>query len=331
MPMLDPLLRTPHKHPSLVLKASGVNGDFDSHAVDCPFLFVQEGLGGGRFQMMFVGFDGRGYQTGLASSDDLLHWKGRGVIFGRRDDVAVLRHNAALTSILRENDLLSPGRLRKIDGRYWATYHAYPEPGYEAGAAVIGIASSADLLHWEPQPPCLRADDPDAAPWERSGLYKSFLLEHDGVYYLFYNAKDRSDWPWREQTGVATSRDLVRWQRHPANPLIANGPAGSFDDRFASDPCVLRIGPAGPWTMFYFGLSTDGHARESAAVSDDLLTWQKTGEILVDVGPPGSIDEQYAHKPGVIYHAGRLYHYYCAVSKGTGSAERRGIAVATSA
>jgi hypothetical protein len=65
--------------------------------------------------------------------------------------------------------------------------------------------------------------------------------------------------------------------------------------------------------MFYFGNSSDGHCRESVAFSDDLLHWEKSNEILVDVGPKGSIDSLYAHKPGVIGWNGHVYHFYCAV------------------
>ena len=32
---------------------------------------------------------------------------------------------------------------------------------------------------------------------------------------------------------------------------------------------------------------------------------------MVDVGPPGSIDEDYAHKPSLIHYRGDLYHFYC--------------------
>ena len=128
-------------------------------------------------------------------------------------------------------------------------------------------------------------------------------MEADGVYCLFYNAKTAAS-PWIEQTGVARSPDLVHWERHPANPLLPVGPAGAFDDRFASDPCVFRHGQA--WVMFYYGLSSDGHARDGAAVSADLLHRDKTDEVLVDVGPPGSIDYRYAHKPGIIARDGRL-------------------------
>ena len=89
--------------------------------------------------------------------------------------------------------------------------------------------------------------------------------------------------------------------------------------------------------MFYFGLSSDGHAREGAAFSHDLRCWQKADEILIDVGPRGSIDSRYAHKPGIITLGETLYHFYCAVSpakeKRIGEIkhnEIRGISLATS-
>ena len=55
-------------------------------------------------------------------------------------------------------------------------------------------------------------------------------------------------------------------------------------------------------------------ARDGAAVSTDLLHWEKLNEVLIDVGPEGSVDSRYAHKPGIISHGDTLYHYYCAVS-----------------
>ncbi len=325
-------IRTPHKHEPLVLAASYREGEFDSHAVDCAFPFVH----GGKYWMTYVGWDGVGYQTGLASSDDLLNWTKEGLLLGRGPRGSVTEYNMALTCIMRDNELFSSGTLKQVDGRYVGTYHAYPEPGYEAGPAVIGLCFSDDLRSWEVQSPML---EPDAScAWEAGGLYKSWLLEADGTYYLFYNAKDKKDktaGPWAEQTGFATSTDLVHWQRFPGNPVLRVGPKGAFDDRFASDPVVLRH--RDKWLMFYFGLSSDGHARDSVAVSDDLTTWRKSNEILVDVGPAGSIDSCHAHKPGIIAEDGKLYHFYCAVAPAgnwqLGEIEHnegRGIALATS-
>ncbi len=55
------------------------------------------------------------------------------------------------------------------------------------GAAVIGLAWSDDLLHWELTDPILFPQD--GASWERGGLYRPNLIEDDGTYYLYYNAK----------------------------------------------------------------------------------------------------------------------------------------------
>lgn len=323
---------TLHKTGKLLVAPSYRKGAFDSHGVDCPFVFKH----GNRYGMTFVAWDGVGYQTGLAWSDDLITWEKAGIILGRGAAGSLTQYNAALTSILRDNDLNGTGELKKVNGRYVGTWHAYPKPGYESGPAVIGIAYSDNLLDWELEEqvalrPCAEFE------WEASGLYKSWLLEHDGLYYLFYNAKDKDkNSYWLEQTGFATSVDLKRWQRSSLNPVLPVGVAGAFDDRFASDPCVLRDGET--WVMFYFGNSSDGHARDSYATSCDLVHWTKSGQVLIDVGVAGSIDSKYAHKPGIITKDGILYHFYCAVEQidpqvvgDVEVRELRGITLATSA
>jgi len=303
-PLLDQL-RTPRKINRLVIEPSYRQGDFDSHAVDCPFLFSHDG----RYFMTYVGWDRTGYRTGLASSTDLEHWHKEGLILDRGPEGSVTQYNAALTSILRDNELFGPATPQKVGGRFVGAYNAYPEPGYEEGPAVIGLCFSDDLQKWEVGPPILVPDP--ACAWEAGGLYKAVLLEHEGTYYLYYNSKNTPKWPWVEQSGVATSRDLVHWERSLLNPILPNGKPGQFDDVFASDPVVYRHGRQ--WVMFYFGNCSDGHARDSVAFSNDLLHWEKSGEILIDVGPPGSIDSQHAHKPDVITKDGRLFHFYCAV------------------
>jgi predicted GH43/DUF377 family glycosyl hydrolase len=304
-PRLDDY-RTPHKISRLVVAPSYRKGEFDSHAVDAPFLFFHEG----RYFMTFIGWDRTGYRTGLASSTDLETWHKEGLILDRGPEGSVTQYNAALTCILRDNELFGPGTLKKVGGRFVGTYHAYPKPGYEEGPAVIGLCFSEDLRKWEIGLPILKPDP--ASPWEAGGLYKSWLMEHEGTYHLFYNAKNNQPGGWIEQTGVATSRNLVHWERSPLNPILPNGRPGAFDDIFASDPAVFRDGRQ--WVMFYFGNCSDGHARDSVAFSNDLLHWEKSGEILINVGPLGSIDSRHAHKPGLIARDGRLFHFYCAVS-----------------
>ncbi len=258
----DPIapFRTPYKYPELIYKATGNKMDFDGMAVDDPIVFRANG----KFHMLYIGFDGIGYQTGLASSDDLIHWTPTALVGPRDANSQYTKYNLAISSILRDKNLHGTGEALKVDGHYIAAWNAYPSAGYESGAAVIGLARSTDLLHWTLTDPILLPQD--GTPWEHGGLYRPDLLLDNGTYYLYYNAKTDSlpkleGGGWHEQGGVATSRDLKTWTRSPLNPILRNGLRGSTtyptanplhnqtpatpdarDSRFASNPYVMKYG-----------------------------------------------------------------------------------------
>ena len=318
--------RTPYKFGKLVLSASTDSNAFDCKSVDDPFVFLHEGA----FHMLYIGFDGAGYQTGLARSADLVNWERIACVARRDPNSKYTRYNIALACIVREHELTSRGRLKRIRGRYLGAWNAYPNAGYEAGAAVIGLAWSDDLLHWELTDPILFPAD--GAPWEHGGLYRPNLIEQDGVFYLFYNAKTDTlpkseGGGWHEQSGVATSRDLKSWTRYDGNPILRNGGPDSWDARFASNPFVVHHKDL--WGMYYFGFDMHGKARELLTIGPDPYHFSKVNEIMIDVGAPGTVDETFAHKPCVIFRDGALYHFYCAVS-GKWPQEIRGVSVARS-
>ena len=94
-------LLTPYKWGKPVLGGTGEEGRFDRNAVDCPTPFFHNG----RYYMLFVGFDGVGYQTGLAASDDLVNWEKLGVILARGGNRDWDKVGMAGTGLLMENDL----------------------------------------------------------------------------------------------------------------------------------------------------------------------------------------------------------------------------------
>ncbi|GAA4878085.1 hypothetical protein GCM10023310_67670 [Paenibacillus vulneris] len=295
---------TPYKYGKPVLTGSGLAGHFDYNAVDCPFVFRHNK----QFYMMYVGFDGIGYQTALATSRDLLNWEHLAVILRRDEGAGWDSVNIAGTWILKENRIDAPPVLKKWNNKYWLVYHAYPNTGYEEGSAKIGIAwtEDEDLLTWHRCPdPILTPEE--GADWEKGGLYKECLVEHDNKFYLFYNAKNKNKGRWIEQTGVAFSTDLVHWERYEHNPVLQVSPE-RWDSGFVSDPCVLRNGDQ--WVMYYFGFNYK-QAQEGLALSRDLFHWDKYPEPIITVGEEGSIDSIFAHKPSVITHDGVLYHFYC--------------------
>jgi predicted GH43/DUF377 family glycosyl hydrolase len=339
--------RTPYKYPKLILSATGKKGDFDERGVDDPIVFYANGA----FQMLYIGWDGIGYQTGLATSTDLVHWTRTALVAPRDPASKYTKYNLALSSILRDKNLRGRGDALKVNGRYLGAWNAYPSAGYEEGAAVIGLAWSDDLLHWQLTDPILTPQD--GAPWEHGGLYRPDFILDRGTYYLYYNAKTDTlpkseGGGWYEQTGVATSTDLKVWRRYSGNPILRNGARGSAtypaenpifattpataderDSRFASNPFVVQNGRE--FAMFYFGLAYQrpGRACEMLALGTDPYSFVKAPGVLIDTGAPGSIDETFAHKPSVVTHEGTLYHFYCAVS-GKWPNETRGIAVARS-
>lgn len=292
---------TPFKLGRAVIAPSGRQGAFDYRAVDVPFVFQHRG----RFYMMYIGYDDVGYQTALAVSDNLIDWTFKGVILPRRAEPRWDAVGQGGTWILKEHtDIDRPATLKKVDGRYWMVYHAYPRTGYENGPAEMGLAwtEDEDLLTWH------RLDEPvfswrDGADWERGGLYKGCLIVHEGVYYLFYNAKDAAQRGWHEQIGVATSRDLLHWERYPDNPILAVGASG-WDSQFCSDPWVFS--ERGRWVMGYYGYDLH-HAKDGLAFGRDLWQWQKVPDPVLSYGEAGAIDDIHAHKPAFIRHQGILY------------------------
>ena len=119
----DPIApyRTPYKYPELLLRGSGHSGDFDSVSVDDPIVFRVDD----RFYMLYIGFDGTGYQTGLAESNDLLHWRRVALVGPRNPQSRWTKYNLAISSILRDKSLNRSGDALKHNGRYLAAWNAY--------------------------------------------------------------------------------------------------------------------------------------------------------------------------------------------------------------
>ena len=154
--------------------------------------------------------------------------------------------------------------------------------------------ATAPALHgpWTKQPFALSADP----AWGETQLWAPHVIEHDGMFWMFYCGGGSSHLEYRIQ--LATSPDGWTWTRHPANPLIIDG----YEAR---DPMVLRAG--GRWIMYYTATSASegGHHIVAAAESDDLVHWHGRAVVFEDeyVGTYGGPTES----PFVIERGGRYY------------------------
>jgi predicted GH43/DUF377 family glycosyl hydrolase len=303
-------VKTPYKY-GIILKGE------NNSKVDCPSVFRS----GDKWYMMYIIFDGNGYETAIAASNNLLTWKPLGKILrfqpGRWDGMQVAGYIA-----LQDFTWGGSYKLQKYDNKYWLSYIGGALKGYETDPLSIGIAwtnNPTKPIEWNRlNEPVLSRDQPDVRDFEKLTQYKSHIIYDknetlDYPFVMFYNAKPDKGY---ERIGMAVSKDMTNWLRYGKTHVIDNGKG------ISGDPQITRIGNV--WVMFYFGAFWKPKAFDTFACSYDLVHWTKwTGPDLVE--PSESWDRQYAHKPWVIKHKGIVYHFYCAVGD-----QGRVIALATS-
>lgn len=310
---------------------------------DVPAVFELPDSKPAKYGMSYIIFDGTGYHSCLALSDDLVKWDlSPGVTFERSSEVGAFDYGGVVSGgyILESYNTTAPRKLAKINGTYWQLYGAYASrAGYESGPGANGIAYSSDGITWSrysTTTPAVGPNDPQLQEWENLLIYQPFPVVHDGTIYNFYNSAKQDT---REQSGVAllpvdlfpgTAGNATEWSRYPANPVLPNGADGSADAFRAADPKVLWDAEQNVWAMFYFGHDNDEkNVSIMVAFSTDLVHWEKDPTPLYESGGnPWGLDVNAAHKISLIYQAetDTYFMYYCAVDK----YKNRGIAMLTS-
>ena len=337
-------VRTPYKYGMVVAPTDNY------HKIDCPTVFRV----GEKWLMTYVvyngkdGLDGRGYETWLASSDDLLHWQTQGRILSYPADTTRWDANqrGGFPALI---DWTWGGNynINRYKGKYWMTYIGGHGTGYEAVREPLNIGlawTKGDLTQaheWQTDNrPLLSIHDKDVQWWEKLVQYKSTIYDDPAKtlgkhYVMFYNAGgiNPANNLKAERIGIALSNDLKKWKRYDGNPVYFHEAPGIItgDAQIVQMPSSVLGGSATEpplYVMFYFSAYNPArkyNAYNTFSVSRDLIHWQDwTGDDLIIPSKP--YDEMFAHKSYVVKHDGVVYHFYCAVNND----QQRGIAVATS-
>lgn len=313
---------TPVKHGLVVCPEN------PSHKSDSPSVYRYKG----KWYMTWIVFDGKGYETWISESDDLLHWTTLGKIMSFTNDSWDKCQRAGYIA-LQDLEWGGSYQMQKFDGRYWMSYLGGGNPGYESWPLMIGLASSKELgkaVEWETEEKPIMSPKEDNCQWfEKNTQYKSCIIEdkdrltgHRFVIYYNASGENPENGLTAERIGMAFSDDLKTWERYPGNPVLAH----EANHTITGDPQIQKIGDL--YVMFYFRAFVPDKpykAFNSFACSRDLIHWYDwEGEDLIFPSEP--YDNVYAHKSYVVRWKGTTYHFYCAVNdKG-----ERGIALATS-
>ncbi len=318
-------VKTPYKYGLVVVPVN--NGK----KLDCPTVFRK----GSNWYMTYIIFDGRGYETWLAQSKDLLHWTTKGRLMSFSADTTLWdAHQKAGYIALQDMQWGGTYEWQPYNKKYWMSYFGGNARGYEAGLLSIGMAYTtkdpSKPHEWQRLPkPVLSSKDADVRWWENKKQFKSSVIwdkkKITGYpFVMYYNANgdtaiDNKKTRWFERIGMAVSNDMVKWKRFQSEPVVHH-PVG-----ITGDAIIQQIGDL--YVMFYFGAFWQDRkgAFNRFACSYDLVNWTDwKGDNLIESSVP--YDERFAHKSFVVKHNGVVYHFYCGVN----NKDQRGIAVATS-
>ena len=196
---------------------------------------------------------------------------------------------------------------------------ALGDPDLRHWNVSIGHAVSRDMQAWEERGTILAPDDWDGRgpePADAHTTWTGSVIQHDGVWYMFYTGTKPSERGLIQRVCLATSPDLHHWTRHDPHVVAEADPTwyeeldlDQWHDQAWRDPHVVRDPETGLFHMFLTARANDGPSKGRGvighATSPDLIRWT--------VGPPISAPGYYGELevPQVMAIDGR---YYCLFS-----------------
>ena len=219
----------------------GPKGAWDCLAVDNPFVLPD----GDRLLCFYEGEnEAHNEQTGLAVSEDGLRWRK-----WPHNPIVKVGPKGAWDSIRAKIPVAVKWR-----GRYFVLYS-----GWDGRRKQIGLAVSRDLVRWEKWPenpviPCV------PGTWEANVSTCPAIVKRGDLFCLIYRGMKRLYV--EQKLGLAVSRDLVHWERHPRNPLLPD--IASF--------ALVEV-PGG-----FVGMAQEPEPRHYY-FSRDLVRWERAGFV----------------------------------------------------
>ena len=173
-----------------------------------------------------------------------------------------------------ESDVFNPAATVK-DGKIYVLYRAEDNSATGIGKRTsrIGLAESEDGIHMKRRKTPVMYPDKDNMKeyeWEGGCEDPRVTMTEDGLYVMAYTSWNRKV----ARLCIATSHDLVKWEKH--GPAFAKAYNGRFKDifcKYGSMVTTIKDGKQvltkidGKYFMYW------GEHAVYAATSDDLVNW----------------------------------------------------------
>jgi predicted GH43/DUF377 family glycosyl hydrolase len=192
-----------------------------------------------------------------ASNDPIISPQGDGWESSGTFNPAVIRHNGRFVMLYRAQD--------------------------KSGTSRLGYAESADGVHFK------RRSQPVLSPetdYEKDGgVEDPRLVKFGETYYLTYTGYNKQD----AQLCLATSRDLVHWQRQG---VILPAYKGHWNVGWTKSGAIVPEKIDGKYWMYFLGTSADKTDQMGLAYSADLIHWTEATDVPVLPRRGGQFDSR---------------------------------------
>lgn len=181
----------------------------------------------------------------------------------------------------------------------------------------VGYAISKDLINWEYKGTVLKASDLED-DWDSVSIWTGCTIKKDDTYYMFYTSRCKRDVAedgyvgHTQRIGVATSKDLINWEKYRGNPIIV------ADERYyekqmdaynkhegCRDPFVVYDEDEKMYYAFFTARDKNGHPKYRGCIgrarSKDLINW----EVMPPAASPHIFTDM--EVPSLHKHNGKWY------------------------
>src|SRR5690348_2852719 len=172
----------------------------------------------------------------------------------------------------------NPAVVRR-DGKFVMLYRAQDKNG----TSRLGYATSRDGVHFTRRTQPVLAPETD---YEKDGgVEDPRLVKIEGTWYLTYTGYNKH----YAQLCLATSRDLIHWQRRG---ILLPAYKGKWNVKWTKSGAIIPRKIGGKWWMYYLGTKPDNTDQMGLAWSTDLLHWTDALDEPVLARRPGQFDSR---------------------------------------
>lgn len=200
-----------------------------------------------------------------------------------------------------------------VDGN---TLHLFYNRGYigydwpERNVDVIGHAVTENLADWKILPPAITIEVNGA---EEHGVWSPAVIKRGGIYYMLYTGVNKNI---AQATCLATSSDMMHWQKYENNPVYVPGDWSPWRaDIWSDNRDVMVMEENGVYYLYFCVLKymEDGtlHNAIGVASSQDMIHWKHENAFTLENC------EYMPESPFAIKHNGKFYLFYTNCNVGT--------------